>query len=126
MAGSAAKRKWRSEKALREAINGYFADCEEKGGHPSLVGLSLALGFSGRQELCDYLDRDAGEGEKGFVFLTAQARSRVEEINLQAVYEKETSAGAKFVLQSCFGYGDKEKGSPPQEEIRVTLTDPGG
>lgn len=120
MAGSTEKKRWRSQRALRDAIDGYFRDCGERDGFPSLVGLSLALGFSGRQALCGYLEK--GGEEEGFVSLITQAKSRIEEANLQAVYDKETSAGAKLVLQSCFGYGDKEKGGTVQEEIRVTLT----
>ena len=125
MAGPTEKRRWRSQRALREAIDGYFRSCGEKDDFPSLVGLSLALGLSGRQALSGYLE-GGGEEEEGFLSLVTQAKSRIEEANLQAVYDKETSAGARLVLQSCFGYGEKEKGSPVQEEIRVTLTEPGG
>lgn len=41
-----------------------------------------------------------------------RAKARIEEANVQAVYRRETSAGAKFILQTEFGYADKEKIDP--------------
>ena len=66
-----------------------------------------------------HLRRCLPEGWEGE--LLRQAMSRVEEENLQAVYQKETSAGAKFILQRDFGYGGREK---PQGagKILVELT----
>ena len=79
---------------LKEEIRRYFLACGGEGPRPTLTGLALFLGMEGRQELDR---RAAGSGWEGE--LLRQAMSRVEEENLQAVYQKETSAGAKFILQ---------------------------
>ena len=101
---------------LKEEIRRYFLACGGEGPRATLTGLALFLGMEGRQELDR---RAAGPGWEGE--LLRQAMSRVEEENLQAVYQKETSAGAKFILQRDFGYGDREK---PQGagKILVELT----
>ena len=76
MAGGA-PRKWKSVKAMQEAIDAYFESCKgtplmidgdvatDKYGRPiildekppTVTGLALSLGFTGRQALIDYQAR---------------------------------------------------------------------
>lgn len=101
--------RWRSARALEEKIRAYFRSCEEGERHPSVTGLSLALGFTGRQELEQYAEgRQEGEEAK-FVRALRRAQARIEDENLQALYRRDTSAGARFVLQNGFGYSDRRE-----------------
>ena len=54
--------------------------------------------------------KEEGQSKKAVYLIRAKAR--IEEANVQAVYRRETSAGAKFILQTEFGYADKEKIDP--------------
>ncbi len=46
--------------------------------------------------------------------------TRVEEANVQSVYSKDTAQSAKFILQSGFGYGEKQ-GRKAREDIKVEI-----
>lgn len=103
------KRLWNSAKALQEAVDVYFQDCNENHRYPSVTGLALHLGFTCRQALDRYTDREAAdEPEDQFVGIITRAKSRIEEANIQAAYDRDASAGARFVLQNGFGYSDKK------------------
>ena len=59
------------------------------------------------------------------------ARSQVEEAQLQAMFQKDTAAGAKFLLQADFGYGGKphpkkEAGKPQETVITVEVPESHG
>lgn len=113
------ERKPRTCAATYESQAGeYFARCQENGRHPSLPGLALALGLEGRAELEKLA---AGRDKAGAVL--RRAVSQVEEANLQSVYQKDTAASAKFILQNSFGYS--EKPAPPDQsgEISVSIVE---
>ncbi len=105
MAAVAKGRVPRTPRGVGRAVSQYFQSCAQGERQPTVTGLALALGFSGREELRRLL---AQEGDSPLGSLLARACSQVEEENLQAVYRRDTSSGAKFILQSCFGYGEKE------------------
>ena len=110
-----APRKWKSVSAMQKAIDAYFKECEgepfigddgcavrDKYGipiiinakPPTITGLALALGFTGRQALLDY-----------------QARPEFAESRL---YDKDGANGAKFSLGCNFGWnsGEERRGDP--------------
>lgn len=103
------KRVSQSARTLEKKSEAYFTACEERGELPSIAGLALALGYPGRRNLEELL-KEEGQSKKGLLLLRAKAR--IEEANVRAVYRRETSAGAKFILQTEFGYADKESIDP--------------
>lgn len=105
-----------SEKKVRELAADYLARCEGENRYPSVTGLALALGMNTRQEL----ERQA-QGKSKRAGALRWALSLVEEEIIQAVYEKESSSGAKFFLQSAFGYQDKPQPIQQDDTIIVEL-----
>lgn len=126
MAGGA-PRKWKSVKAMQKAIDAYFESCKgepiigddgqplmDKYGNviligqkpPTITGLALALGFTGRQALIDYQARPE------FADTVTRAKSRCEEYAESRLYDKDGTNGAKFSLGCNFGWRvteEKEK-----------------
>lgn len=128
MAGGA-PRKWKSVKAMQDAIDAYFKSCEGKpfvddGGFvvrdkygvpiiidahpPTVTGLALSLGFTGRQALLDYQARPE------FADTVTRAKSRCEEYAESRLYDKDGANGAKFSLGCNFGWnsGEERRGDP--------------
>lgn len=127
MAGGA-PRKWKSVKAMQAAIDAYFKECEgeplivdgvaavDKYGVPIIInakpptvtGLALALGFTGRKQLIDY------QGREEFCNTITRAKSRCEEYAESRLYDKDGANGAKFSLGCNFGWNaDNEKSGDP-------------
>lgn len=122
MAGGA-PRKWKSVKAMQEAIDAYFESCKgtplmidgdvatDKYGRPiildekppTVTGLALALGFTGRQALLDYQARPE------FADTVTRAKSRCEEYAESRLYDKDGANGAKFSLGCNFGWRATEE-----------------
>lgn len=102
------KRSLKSAKWVETKIKDYLDGCEAVGKMPTITGLALALGFHCRQALDRYTDRGADEPEDKIVLLITRAKTEIEEANLQAVYVKSSSLGARFVLQNGFGYAEKK------------------
>lgn len=128
MAGGA-PRKYKSVKAMQEAIDTYFEKCEgepyivdgtavtDKNGlpiiinakPPTITGLALALGFTGRQALLDYQARPE------FADTVTRAKARCEEYAESRLYDKDGANGAKFSLGCNFGWNsevEKRSGDP--------------
>lgn len=123
MAGKGNPRRWRSAKALQKAVEDYFAECEEKGRVPSVAGLALALGFMSRQALYRYTDRENENNSDDYVTIITRAKLRIEEENIQLAYNRDASAGARFVLQNGFNYSEKQDIGINSNKIRVELVD---
>lgn len=123
-----APRKWRSVSAMQKAIDAYFEKCEgepliidgeqqrDKYGvpivvnakPPTITGLALALGFTGRQALLDYQARPE------FADTVTRAKARCEEYAETRLYDKDGANGAKFSLGCNFGWnsGNEKSGDP--------------
>lgn len=123
MAGKGNPRRWRSAKALQAAVDAYFEECSEKGRVPSVAGLALALGFMSRQALARYTDRMHEENNDDYVVIITSAKTRIEEANIQLAYNKEASAGARFMLQNGFNYSEKREIGLNSNTIKVELID---
>lgn len=136
MAGGA-PRKWKSVKAMQEAIDAYFKECEgepfigddglaerDKYGMPIIInakpptitGLALALGFTGRQALLDYQARPE------FADTVTRAKSRCEEYAESRLYDKDGANGAKFSLGCNFGWNSENKKSGDPAALAALLT----
>lgn len=123
-----APRKWKSVSAMQKAIDAYFEKCEgeplavdgviqrDKYGvpitinakPPTITGLALALGFTGRQALLDYQARPE------FTDTVTRAKARCEEYAEMRLYDKDGANGAKFSLGCNFGWNSaNEKSGDP-------------
>ena len=98
-------RRPRGLRAMEAAARGYLEECGAREKLPTVTGLALALGFTSRAAMERFSKEQGGK----FAALLDWARSLIEEETLQAVYRKETATGARFILQSSFGYGEKER-----------------
>ena len=113
-----APRKYKSVKQMQAAIDAYFEKCSgeplvisgevmrDKYGipiiinakPPTITGLALALGFTGRQALLDY------QGREEFADTVTRAKARCEEYAESRLYDKDGANGAKFSLGCNFGW----------------------
>lgn len=129
MAKVGCPRKYQSVKQMQKAIDAYFRSCEgelfigddgcavrDKYGvpiiinakPPTITGLALALGFTGRQALIDYQARPE------FADTVTRAKARCEEYAESRLYDKDGANGAKFSLGCNFGWnsGEEKRGDP--------------
>ena len=119
--------KYRSKRELQEKIDQYFQDCEgealfdeygvslkDKYGYPIIInrkpptvtGLALALGFSGRQALLNY------QGKEEFMDTITRAKSRVEQYAEERLFDKDGTSGAQFSLKNNFkGWNNEQEQS---------------
>ena len=124
-----APRKYKSVKAMQDAIDAYFKACEgqplfDKDGNPVLdknglpvivratpptvTGLALALGFTGRKQLLDY------QGREEFSDTVTRAKARCEAYAETRLYDRDGANGAKFSLGCNFGWNaESEKSGDP-------------
>lgn len=113
-----------SAEEMQEKIDAYFKECEghpltddagnvitTKSGMPIIVGerpltitgLALALGFSTRQSLLNYEEKDE------FLDTIKRAKSKVEQYAEERLFDKDGSNGAKFSLANNFkGWAEKQ------------------
>ena len=123
-----APRKYKSVKQMQAVIDDYFEGCKgeplifdgiavtDKNGvpviigakPPTITGLALALGFTGRQALLDYQARPE------FADTVTRAKARCEEYAESRLYDKDGANGAKFSLGCNFGWnsGEERRGDP--------------
>lgn len=116
--------KYTSVEEMQEKIDSYFSACagapyldeagrpmQDKAGRilyrtpptpPTVTGLALWLGFTGRQALLDYQARPA------FADTITRAKSRVEEYTERRLFDRDGVRGAIFSLTNNF-QGWKEK-----------------
>lgn len=133
-----APRKWKSVRAMQEAIDAYFEDCKgepflgpdgyavrDKYGVPIMVnvhpptvtGLALALGFTGRQALLNYQERPE------FADTITRAKARCEAYAEARLYDRDGANGAKFSLGCNFGWRES-KAEEPQSAGGVVYLSP--
>lgn len=115
--------KYSSVEDMQAVIDAYFTECEGAPlqdangnpvlykGHPVVIGakpptvtgLALALGFTGRQALLDY------QARKQFTDTITRAKSRCEAYAESRLYDKSGTTGAQFSFQSRDGGGVGER-----------------
>lgn len=84
---------------------------------PTITGLALALGFTGRQALLNYQARPR------FVDTVTRAKSRIEQYTEERLFDKDGVQGAKFSLTNNFkGWSEKpDKEKEVQDEVKVII-----
>ena len=127
--------KYRTVEELQAKIDAYFTACEgtpllddegkavtDKYGEPVLVGahpptvtgLALALGFTGRQALLNY------QARRGFVDTITRAKARCEAYAEERLFDRNGANGAQFSLKCNFGWNDK---APADTDGEVKILD---
>lgn len=122
---------YKSKEEIQEKIDKYFEECEgkvleDKDGNPILnkyggviimgskpptvTGLALALGFTSRQALLNYQDKEE------FVDTITRAKSRVEQYAEERLFDRDGSHGAQFSLRNNFK-GWKSKDIEETEDV---------
>lgn len=81
---------------------------------PTVTGLALALGFTGRQALLNY------QAKAKFVDAITRAKARCEAYTESRLYDREGSNGAQFSLKCNFGWNDK---APADTDGEVKILD---
>lgn len=117
--------RYKSAKKMQKVIDEYFKSCErtpilDEDGHavtdkygspiflpsrpPTVTGLALALGFTSRQALLNYQEKDE------FVDTITRAKSRCEMYAEERLFDKDGANGAKFSLANNFeGWKEKQQ-----------------
>ena len=114
---------------MQKVIDKYFESCESKplldkngnvltdkhgnpvmipGPPPTITGLALALGFTNRQSLLNYQEKDE------FFDTITRAKARVEQYAEERLFDKDGANGAKFSLANNF------KGWDNKQEVKVS------
>ena len=126
---------YKSKEEIQEKIDKYFEECEgkvleDKDGNPILnkyggviimgnkpptvTGLALALGFTSRQALLNYQDKEE------FVDTIMRAKSRVEQYAEERLFDRDGSNGAQFSLKNNFkGWNADKKEENQQGGITI-------
>lgn len=140
-------RRWTKVSEMQKAIDAYFESCkteflrDDNGyivtnckGEPAVLsnkratvaGLALALGFTTRKSLLDYISR-TDDDDKPFVNAITRAKLQIEDATAQAAFERDSARGACFLLQNGFGYREEKgvdvSGEMTNRVINVTITD---
>jgi len=93
------KRKYTDTAVLQSKIDEYFTSVET----PTVTGLALHLGFTGRQALIDYGERPE------FADTVKKARARIEGYLEKRLVEGKPPIGLIFSLKNNFGWKDKNE-----------------
>lgn len=115
---------YQTPEEMQERIDAYFKECEgvyvrdkdgfietNKDGEPittktrplTITGLALALGFSGRQALLNYEDKEE------FMDTVKRAKSKIEQYAEERLFDRDGVNGAKFNLSNNFsGWSEKQ------------------
>lgn len=121
---------------MQRAIDAYFKSCEgtplldddgcvmvDKNGAPVIIGakpptvtgLALALGFTGRKQLIDY------QGRPEFCDTVTRAKARCEEYAEARLYDRDGANGAKFSLGCNFGWKETSETKIITDPVKVVV-----
>lgn len=109
---------------LQKKVDEYFKDTKEAEKMPSVVDLALYLGFYSERALMRYTEESSVplSDKEDLVRIITRAKEMIKSANVQALYNRETSKGAQFVLQNGFGYSEKQE-IRHDSVINVKITD---
>lgn len=94
-------RHYNTPEEFDDAVNAYVDNCAIDGSPMTWTGLALALGFSSRQSIDEYLKYD------GFSDSVKRAKALVENCYEKRLFSN-ANAGAIFALKN-FGWSDKQE-----------------
>ena len=98
-------------KQMQEKIDQYFTEMEEKHKMPSFCALALYLGYYSERALQRYVEDSSYEksNKQDLVQTVTRARERIKAANIDALYDRDMTRGAQFVLQNGFGWSEKQE-----------------
>lgn len=129
------KPRYKSAAEMQVKIDEYFESCEgellrgsagevitDKFGRPvyvgqkppTVTGLALALGFTGRQALLNY------QAKPVFMDTILRAKAKCEAYAEERLYDRDGANGAQFSLKCNFGWNDRQ---PAQGGSEVSIID---
>lgn len=96
---------------MQEKIDQYFAEMEEQHKMPSFCALALYLGYYSERALQRYIEDSSYEksNKQDLVQTVTRARERIKAANIDALYDRDMTRGAQFVLQNGFGWSEKQE-----------------
>lgn len=128
---------YKTKEEIQEKIDAYFEECKgtilkneageivyNKYGMPIIInerpltvtGLALALGFTSRQALLNYQDKQE------FVDTITRAKAVVERYAEERLFDKDGANGAKFSLANNFeGWKEKQQIEADVNGINITI-----
>lgn len=111
-------------KQMQEKIDRYFAEMEEQHKMPSFCALALYLGYYSERALQRYVEDSSYEksNKQDLVQTVTRARERIKAANIDALYDRDMTRGAQFVLQNGFGWSEKQE-IKHDAVINVQITD---
>ena len=111
-------------KQMQAKIDQYFDETEQQGKMPSFCALALYLGYYSERALQRYVEDSSFEksDKTDLVQIVTRARERIKAANVQALYDRDKTRGAQFVLQNGFGWSEKQEIRQDQV-ITVKITD---
>ena len=122
MAGGA-PRKWKSVKAMQEAIDAYFESCK---GTPLMIDGDVATDKYGRPIILDEKPPTVTgldyQGRPEFADTVTRAKSRCEGYAESRLYDKDGANGAKFSLGCNFGWNSENEKSGDPAALAALLT----
>lgn len=98
-------------KQMQEKIDQYFTEMEEQHKMPSFCALALYLGYYSERALQRYVEDSSYEksNKQDLVQTVTRARERIKAANIDALYDRDMTRGAQFVLQNGFGWSEKQE-----------------
>lgn len=109
---------------LQKKVDEYFRDTKEADKMPSVVDLALYLGFYSERALMRYTEESSVSlsDKEDLVRIITRAKEMIKSANVQALYDRDKTRGAQFVLQNGFGYSEKQE-IRHDAVINVKITD---
>lgn len=98
-------------KQMQEKIDQYFEETAEQKKMPSFCALALYLGYYSERALQRYVEDSSYEksNKQDLVQTVTRARERIKAANIDALYDRDMTRGAQFVLQNGFGWSEKQE-----------------
>lgn len=94
---------YKNAEELQIKVDEYFNICNAKRRPYSVSGLALHLGLT-TQTLRNY---EKNYGDTEYADIIKVAKQRIEEFAECCLYDNKKTVGAKFVLQNCYGWCEK-------------------
>lgn len=96
---------------MQAKVDAYFDETREQSRMPSFCELALYLDYCSEAALQRYVDESAEKksNKTDLIEIITRARERIKAANINALYDRDMTRGAQFVLQNGFGWSEKQE-----------------